>query len=46
MTVYENEQAKLNKPINKIHYIYNIYYIYNGYFLMFWLFKFENCHLS
>ena len=42
MTVYENEQAKLNKPINKIHYIY----IYNGYLLMFWLFKFENCHLS
>ena len=29
MTVYENEQAKLNKPINKIHYIYIIYIIYN-----------------
>ena len=29
MTVYENEQAKLNKPMNKIHYIYIIYIIYN-----------------
>ncbi len=27
MTVYENEQAKLNKPINLIHYMYIIYYI-------------------
>ena len=29
MTVYENEQAKSKKPMNKIHYIYIIEIIYN-----------------
>ena len=29
MTVYENEQAKLKKTMNKIHYIYIIIIIYN-----------------